>query len=1237
MASTTQVTTAEEHSSGRRAREVYRYFRPERLSSINENTTPETDSSSCDQNYFGPVDLPQADNSRGRSPCISPQPPECLSASPEPAVALMRPLPDSLILGDANATLNSFAQLAALRLDVDRVFISVSDRDSQFIIAQAGQTTHGTNKYDLLSEGLYAGCSTLNVGSWNMCQDTVALPPSNRERGDYSFIISNDMSEDERYRHLPLVTEDPSFRFYAGTPLTTDSSINVGSFFVLDTKPHAEFSFKERESMGHMAVLIMDFLKVSRQASEGRRAARLSRGISHFVEGRSSFSSKPHEALSRQTSNASIPSGGRKSHQKRRSISSKGSPSSSSRGSSVASGSSDYDSSNTSSLNSNPSENRPDIGTDGIDVKIGTSSTFRRAANLIRESLELGADSGVAFMETGNDPFLDKASDSESGSLEPGKAASLLAISTAEGTYGPGEDLAVPYPVRGMDEGFLHRLLNKYQQGRIWSLHRDGQLSSSDSEDGSHTDSGRRVSRRDSIQTRGRRKWKSKENHFLNLYFPGASQVMFVPLWNAANSQWFGGCFCWNDNETDVFDPSVELSSLLSFGSSIMVECSRVESLISDRQKADFLGSISHELRSPLHGILAAAEILQATTLDHYQDSLMDTINACGRTLLDTMNQVLDYSKILSLEKRFRHLNRRRASVPDLKKMHRSAAHLDTYSSTDLSILAEEVVDGVCLGHNHIQNSFSSSDVLTSLETRQGKTDKAERSKVDVTIDIAPNNWVYHFPPGALRRIIMNIFSNSMKYTSEGQVSLRLDVDGLSSRHTTQEDLIVLTVSDTGRGMSEEFLRSRLFVPFVQEDSLATGSGLGLSIVRSLLKTLGGSINVQSQLCKGTTVKVMIPLIRPDHELDTQFTPTSPTVREIRDRPTTLDYSRILRQAHSDQTVAILNTELEDGSTSSSWLTVSQYITDWFGLNVSSYSSKTQPEVDLILLDGFPTQDNISKLASLNTPTLVLSNEYVGHDSTHAIPPCIAQNIDIINRPWGPHKLARFIKKCLDERKTFDKIETITLPERPAKPHQAENPSYDSDTSNKHIGESATHQTPEPDIQEISPSSKETTNPPPRLPGNELKIEIPPEIPGARVLVVEDNKINLNLMLAFLKKRALTAIDSAENGKLAVEAVQGDKQGYDIIFMDISMPVMNGFEATRAIRAFEKGRDDEVKASTIIALTGLSSTVDEEEALGSGMDLFLTKPVAFKEVKKILDRWNEGQFSPSPQSTEGSS
>ena len=622
--------------------------------------------------------------------------------------------------------------------------------------------------------------------------------------------------------------------------------------------------------------------------------------------------------------------------------------------------------------------------------------------------------------------------------------------------------------------------------------------------------------------------------------------------------------------------------------------------------------------------------------MDQYQGSLMDTINACGRTLLDTMNQVLDYSKIISLEKRFRHLDRRRPTSLELKNMHRAAAHLDTFSATDLSILAEEVVDGVCLGHYHNQHFSSSSDVLTNLEAKNGAGAELQTThpKVDVAIDISPNDWVYHIPPGALRRIIMNIFSNALKYTEAGSVALRLEVDNSSSRHSTQEDIVTLTVSDTGRGISEEFLRSRLFVPFVQEDSLASGSGLGLSIVRSLIKPLGGTINVQSQLGKGTTVKVTLPLVRPEQELDANFdSPSSPST-EIRERPISTNEARRLRQAHSGQTVAILNAELANVSQSPAWSSISQYLTDWFGLKVVSFSPQTP--VDLILMDG-PPSDAFNSDTVGDTPVLVCSKDYIGQGTTKSHPSQY-HNFEVMNQPWGPHRLARFVQKCLNDRRTLRESrvsEPTTQPTQLVPPPPTEGKSIEDAASKNNVQtanspgmapmqEPEKKSNPEPESSEEDPNS-------------------PADTRGPRVLVVEDNKINLNLMLAFLKKRDLGGLDSAENGKLAVEAVQGEDRGYDIIFMgklilnlpihcfvhiltgntDISMPVMNGFEATRGIRAFEKKREGEATASKIIALTGLSSTFDEAEALDAGMNVFLTKPVAFKEVKKILDRWNE--------------
>ncbi|RAL59837.1 hypothetical protein DID88_000466 [Monilinia fructigena] len=79
------------------------------------------------------------------------------------------------------------------------------------------------------------------------------------------------------------------------------------------------------------------------------------------------------------------------------------------------------------------------------------------------------------------------------------------------------------------------------------------------------------------------------------------------------------------------------------FGNSVMAECSRISTEVADQKKSDFIGSISHELRSPLHGVLASAEILGDLSLPNLAQELVETIDSCGRTLLDTINHILDF------------------------------------------------------------------------------------------------------------------------------------------------------------------------------------------------------------------------------------------------------------------------------------------------------------------------------------------------------------------------------------------------------------------------------------------------------------------------------------------------------------------------------------------------------------------------------------------------------------------
>lgn len=125
------------------------------------------------------------------------------------------------------------------------------------------------------------------------------------------------------------------------------------------------------------------------------------------------------------------------------------------------------------------------------------------------------------------------------------------------------------------------------------------------------------------------------------------------------------------------------------------------------------------------------------------------------------------------------------------------------------------------------------------------------------------------------------------------------------------------------------------------------------------------------------------------------------------------------------------------------------------------------------------------------------------------------------------------------------------------------------------------------------------------------------------VLLVDDNKINLQLLVMFMKKCEFS-YEEAENGQEAVDKYkeaygpdhESNKRRFDYILMDISMPVMNGMEATRHIREFERAHS--LPLTNVIALTGLASADARREAISAGVDVFLPKPVRFAELKKLL-------------------
>ena len=136
---------------------------------------------------------------------------------------------------------------------------------------------------------------------------------------------------------------------------------------------------------------------------------------------------------------------------------------------------------------------------------------------------------------------------------------------------------------------------------------------------------------------------------------------------------------------------------------------------------------------------------------------------------------------------------------------------------------------------------------------------------------------------------------------------------------------------------------------------------------------------------------------------------------------------------------------------------------------------------------------------------------------------------------------------------------------------------------------------------------------------------VKPQDKHNRLLLVDDNAVNLKFLETYVKKRSpIIPYDLAENGLQAVEAAQALETGYTIIFMDLSMPVMDGLEATRKVRALEKERkarlgDISPTPALVVALTGLASGRDQANAFACGVDMFMTKPVRFKDIGKLLD------------------
>ena len=312
-----------------------------------------------------------------------------------------------------------------------------------------------------------------------------------------------------------------------------------------------------------------------------------------------------------------------------------------------------------------------------------------------------------------------------------------------------------------------------------------------------------------------------------------------------------------------------ELPYLKAFGNCITSEIARSNAQKLNRAKTTFIASISHELRSPLHGILGSTELLYDSIKSDYQHSLVSSIETCGRTLLDTIDHVLDYAKINRLQNATS-----RGKSRSKRSLSGDNSILGTTANFNLAQLVEEVCDTVCAGYvfstmhslqqstvydqqMHRDSRKSSTVERVNEEAEQTATSARNQKRVSVALNIVPYvNWVVRSQPGALGRIVMNLLGNALKYTDTGHVTVTL----LQEKSQPHSVMLRLIVKDTGKGMSIDYQRRKLFAPFSQEDPFAAGTGLGLSIVKQIVDSLEGEVNVESAQGVGTKITVALRL-----------------------------------------------------------------------------------------------------------------------------------------------------------------------------------------------------------------------------------------------------------------------------------------------------------------------------------------------------------------------------------------
>lgn len=574
----------------------------------------------------------------------------------------------------ADPALNAFAQLGCLRLQCDRAFISLIDNENQHIVAEA---TQSISLYDqeqrTPGDELALGEMPLDLFA-GVCAGTIKVFTSQDGRynestpnifADQTRYVINDFTLEATYRDRPYVKGFPHMRYYAEVPLTTPGGYVIGSFCVVDNKPRRGISDEGFRILQEIASTIMRHLGLVKTDYEHVRAGRLLDGLNNFVQGEANMldisNSRDRVAIKDDNCRLQDVADPRQEDLRQSGVPQlfSGSRNGSLGDSGSAGGSEDLDhvkhSSMTSagsstglnndvakSIGEDPIRDTPvhdgqTLGPstvessqsppDGVSTQDQIVTNFQRASWILRQAMDLD---GVVFLGALPSTF---------GSDLQNTMAKKLGYSVRKSS-GPTEDAVQPGQF-SLPESVHQSLLTKYPRGHVFAI--DGEVSTYTStclpEPKTARNCAEPGAKTAGLQPKSEVPHRHDIDAVIQTNFPAARSLIFMPFWNPHKNQWFVGCIGWTTDKKRVLS-SKEFGYFSAFGNSIMAEVSRLELLATDNAKSDFISSISHELRSPLHGILGSAELLRGMNPNDDQWQMIEMIETCGRTLLDTMEHM---------------------------------------------------------------------------------------------------------------------------------------------------------------------------------------------------------------------------------------------------------------------------------------------------------------------------------------------------------------------------------------------------------------------------------------------------------------------------------------------------------------------------------------------------------------------------------------------------------------------